>query len=397
MKTFSYVATDVNGRSVKGTESAEDYLELVSKLREKNLFCTKYKDLQKNEASDVKFKFKTKDLAFISRQLSSMLTAGLSLVRALYILQAQQTKPKAKQVLLDIYEEVQKGKSFSEVLGSKPGVFPPLFVSMVGAGEASGSLDTIMTRVSEHYAKDSKTTNKIKGAMTYPIILLVLMLAIMVGMFTLILPMFAGMMDPEDMSPLTKVLLAFSDSLINYWYVYIIAIIVLIVVITVLLKTPKTRFYFDKLILKMPSVGKLIGTIYTGRFCRTMANLFASGLQMVECIEKSVATLGNSYVSEEFKGVIENVKQGEPLSKSIEKTGIFDGMFTSIVYVGEESGMLDDILSKSADFYEEESDAAIGKLVGMMEPLMIIVMGVLIGLFLAAVFPMLYGGMTNVT
>lgn len=397
VKKFSYQATDVNGKTVRGQEMAEDYQDLQQKLKEKNLYVTRYRDLGANDAVDVKYRFKTKEVSFISRQLASMTSAGLSLVRALYILQEQQEKPKAKRVLLDIYEEVQKGKSFSEVLESKPGVFPDLFVSMVAAGEASGTLDQILIRVSDHFANANKTNNKVKGALVYPVILLILALAVIILMFTAILPTFANMMSEEDMTPLSRAMLSFSDSLINHWYIYLIVIGVIILLFWVGRKTPSVKLKMDELILRMPKVGKLISTIYTGRFARNMSNLYAAGLQMVDCIEKSVSVLGNSYVNTRFEEVVDNIKLGESMSKAVEKTGIFEGMFTSIIFVGEESGTLDTILSKAADYYEEEGDTAITKLVGMLEPVMIIIMGVAIGLVLAAIFPMLYGGMTNVS
>lgn len=397
VKKFSYQATDVNGKTVRGQEMAEDYQDLQQKLKEKKLYVTIYRDLGANDAVDVKYRFKTKEVSFISRQLASMTSAGLSLVRALYILQEQQEKPKAKRVLLDIYEEVQKGKSFSEVLESKPGVFPDLFVSMVAAGEASGTLDQILIRVSDHFANANKTNNKVKGALVYPVILLILALAVIILMFTAILPTFANMMSPDDMTPLSRAMLSFSDSLINHWYIYLIVIGVIILLFWVGRKTPSVKLKMDELILRMPKVGKLISTIYTGRFARNMSNLYAAGLQMVDCIEKSVSVLGNSYVNKRFEEVVDNIKLGESMSKAVEKTGIFEGMFTSIIFVGEESGTLDTILSKAADYYEEEGDTAITKLVGMLEPVMIIIMGVAIGLVLAAIFPMLYGGMTNVS
>lgn len=392
---FSYIATDVSGRSVRGSEMAEDYKDLQSKLKARNLFVTSYKDLGEGVA-DVKYKFKTNEVSFISRQLSSMTGAGLSLVRALYILQEQQENKKAKAVMLDIYEEVQKGRAFSDVLKSKPGVFPEMFVSLVAAGEASGTLDAMFTRLSDHYANANKTANKIKSAMVYPIILGVLLLVVLIFMFVVILPTFIEMMNVDDMSAISKALVAFSDSLINYWYIYIIVIVGLIVGFQILKKTPSTRLKMDELLLKMPKIGKLVATMYTGSFARNMSNLYGAGLQMVECIEKSVAVINNTYVRERFKDVINDIKLGESMSKAIEKTGIFEGMFTSIIFVGEESGTLDVILDKSADYYDEEADAAVGKLVSMMEPLMIIIMGVAIGFFLAGVFPMIYGGMDGV-
>lgn len=395
MNKFSYVATDVSGRSIRGTENAEDYKDLQAKLKARNLFVTSYKDLGQGVA-DVKYKFKVNEVSFISRQLASMTSAGLSLVRALYILQEQQENKKAKAVMLDIYEEVQKGRSFSDVLRGKPGVFPEMFVSLVAAGEASGTLDAMFNRLSDHYANSNKTANKIKSAMVYPIILGVLLVAVMLILFIKVLPTFIDMMPESELSPISKALIAYSNSLINYWYVHILVIGGIVVLCIILNKTPSTKFKIDEYKLKLPKIGKLISTMYTGSFARNMSNLYGAGLQMVECIEKSVAVINNTYVHERFKDVVNDIKLGESMSKAIEKTGIFEGMFTSIIYVGEESGTLDTILSKSADYYDEEADTAVSKLISMLEPLMIIIMGIAIGFFLAGVFPMLYGGMTSV-
>ena len=159
-------------------------------------------------------------------------------------------------MLLDIYEEVQKGKSFSEVLEQKPGVFPDLFVSMVAAGESSGTLDQILVRVSDHFANANKTNNKIKSAMVYPIILLVLALAVIVLMFTMILPTFTSMMDPEDMTPLSKGMIAFSDSLINYWYVYLIVIAAIVVLFWICRRTPAIKLRMDELVLRIAEIGR---------------------------------------------------------------------------------------------------------------------------------------------
>ncbi len=392
--TFSYVATDVNGKKLKGKEMAEDAAELIDKLRQKGLFCTSYKDLTAGKANDVKFKFKTKDLSFFCRQLAAMLTSGVSLVKSLHILQSQTENKKMKAILLDIYEEVQKGRSFSEAIATKPGVFPGLFVSMVGAGEASGNLDMIMNRVSEHYAKDSKTQNKIKGAMIYPIVLLVLLVVMMVAMFTFIMPMFRGlMMEGDEIPPLSAAMFAISDFFINQWYILVIALIAIVIAFRIVLTTPASKLKWDEMLLRLPKVGGLLRTIYTARFARTMSNLFASGLQMVDCIEKSVGTLGNTYIIKSFEDVVENVKRGEALSVAIGRINVFEGMFVSIVYVGEESGTLDQILEKSSDYYDDEADSAISSMVSLLEPVMIILMGLMVGCILAGVFPILYGGM----
>lgn len=395
MAYYSYVATDVNGSTVRGKEYADDYLDLNEKLRAKNLFCTEYSEIQEKQ-SDAKYKFKTKDLAFICRQLASMLTAGISLVRSLHILYSQEENKKAKAALLEIYEDVQKGRSFSEAVQSRPGVFPLLFVSMVAAGEASGNLDAIMTRVADYYLNQNKTNNQIKSALIYPIVLMCLLVAVFFGLFIFIMPMFRDLAG-DDLPPLSAAMFAISDFLIPYWWTIILGVGVIVLVIYFLKKTPWFALWFDEMKVKMPKVGPLLIVIYTGRFARTMANLYASGLQMVDCIEKSADTLNNQYISNLFHdSVVEDVKHGEALSTAITKIGVFPGVFTSIIMVGEESGALDEILNKSADYYEDESATAIAKLVGLMEPLMIIFLGIMIGMILAGIFPILYGGMANV-
>ncbi len=392
MKKFVYIAKDTSGKTIKGAMEAETREEVNAKIYDQGWFPVKITaDLGKGVSG--MHKFSTKELSFCCRQLSAMMSSGLTIVKALDILYKQMNKKDAQQTWLDVYESVQKGATFTEALQEKNGAFPEFFISMIGAGESSGTLDTVMARLQDHYAKENKTTNKIKGAMTYPIVLAVLCVVMVIGMFTLILPNFRDMGNEEDMSIITKALFAFSDFIIEKWWLLIIIVAIVIFAIVYGLKIKSVRLKFDEIKLKMPKVGKLIKIIYTGRFARTMSSLYSSGIPMVECLERSSKILGNSYVDEAFIQIVDEVKQGQPLSTSIQKTEVFDPMFCSIVYVGEESGALDEILAKTADYYEEESDSAIERLVGLMEPLMIVVMGCAIGLCLAGIFPLLYSGM----
>lgn len=397
MAIFSYTATDLNGKVVRGKESAADKAALIQKLKDKGLFCTSYTEEGAGKQKDAKAKFKTKDLAFFSRQVSTMLTSGISLVKALSILVSQQEDKKKKAILMEIYDDVQRGKSFSEALVAQGNAFPNLFVSMVAAGEASGNLDMIMNRLSSHYDKENKTNNKIKSAMSYPVILGIIMVVIVIALFVFVMPQFAGMFtDPDEIPAFTKFLLAYSDSLVHQWYIHVLIVGGIVVGIMAIRKMPGFKLWWDRLKCRIPKAGKLICTIYTSRFAHTMANLFASGMPMVECIQKSEQVLGNAYISQEFETVIENVKQGESLSTSIARTGIFDGVFTSVIYVGEESGTLDDILEKTADYYDEESDTAINKLTSMLQPIMILIMGVLVCAILLAIYPAMYAAMDTV-
>ncbi len=390
MKSFTYVAVNEKGKEIKGSLNAENEKDFLTQLKAKGLTLKTYEESGSNSKA-IK-KFKTQELAFCCRQLAAMLTSGLTLVKALDILSKEQPTEQARAVWQDIYENVQKGESFSESLQMYRGVFPEFLISMVSAGESSGSLDTIMQRMSDHYQKEQKMNNTIKGAMTYPIILGILCIVIIIGMFTFIMPTFAGLYEsPDDMPPFTKVMMAFSDSLVHFWYVYILVVLAIVFAVTYVMKIPSTRLKWDKLIIKGPGFGPLVVKIYTARFARTLSSLYSSGIPMVECLKRSSAILGNRYIDECFENVIDEVKQGETLSASIQRTEIFDSMFCSIIFVGEEAGALDTILGKTAEYYDEEADSAVARLVSLLEPVMIIVMGVAVCMLLLAVFPALYG------
>lgn len=396
MKSYSYIAQDARGKQVKGKANAENEQEFLEKMKERGLFIKDYGE-EANSSSRSIYKFNTKELAFCCRQLSAMLTSGLTLVKSIDIMRNEQENDKAKAIWQDIYENVQKGESFSATLEMHRGSFPDFLISMVGAGEASGSLDVIMTRLSDQYAKENKLSNTVKGAMIYPCILGVLCVVIVIFLFTFIMPTFLDMYeDPSTMPFLTKVMKVISDFLIKRWYILIILLVFIIIGINYALKAPNLRYKVDRMIIKGPGWGPLVTKIYTARFSRTLSSLYSSGIPMVECIQRASAILGNMYVDDKFEGVIDEVKQGETLSAAITRTEIFESMFCSVIYVGEESGALDSILEKTSDYYEEESDSAVERLVHMVEPIMLIFMGVVIGLVVCGIYPALYGSMDSI-
>lgn len=391
MKSFSYVAQDAKNKQVKGIINAENEQEFLKKIKEKGLYVKDYKESDSTDSKSL-YKFNTKELAFCCRQLSAMLTSGLTLVKSIDILCKEQETEKPRAIWQDIYENVQKGESFSSALEMHAGSFPEFLISMVAAGESSGSLDVIMQRMSDHYAKENKLKNTVKGAMTYPVILLVLCIVIVIFLFTFIMPTFIDMYDDKSTMPfLTKCLAAISDFLKSKWYILIIVALGLFFGFKYALKTPKFRLKFDRMLVKGPSIGPLITKIYTGRFARTLSSLYSSGIPMVECLERASAILGNSYIDSKFEDVIDEVKQGESLSSAITRTEIFEPMFCSVIYVGEEAGALDSILEKTSEYYEDESDAAVQRLVSMVEPLLLIFMGLIIGLVVCGIYPALYG------
>lgn len=395
MPSYAYTAKDAVGNIRKGVMAAEDEQEFLAKIREKGMYVTEYKE-RRTEVKTVK-KFKTPELAFATRQMAAMLTSGLTLVKALDILCREQESEAARNVWRDVYESVQKGESFSDALEVHGSVFPTLMTSMVAAGESSGSLDVIMQRLSDYYANQNKISNTIKSAMVYPIILGILTIAVVIGVFVFIMPTFEDLYeDPADMPGLTRGMMNIGKFLVARWYL-VLGIIVVIAFVTIYaLKLPDVRVKWDRFIIKGPGFGKLVVKIYTARFAQTMASLYSSGLPMVECLKRSADTLSNSYISMKFRDIVDEVKSGETLSASIQRADIFDSMFCSIIYVGEEAGALDDILAKTAEYYDEEADSAVKRLCSLLEPVMLIIMGIVIGLVCAAFFPALYDSFDNI-
>ena len=393
--SFAYTAKDAAGNIRKGVMTAEDEQEFLAKIREKGMYVTDYKERQTN--TKTLKKFRTKDLAFCTRQMAAMLTSGLTLVKALDILCKEQESEAARNVWRDVYENVQKGESFSDALEVHGSVFPTLMTSMVGAGEASGQLDVIMQRLSDYYANQNKISNTIKSAMVYPIILAVLTIAVVIGVFVFIMPAFEQLYeDPTQMPALSRAMMNIGKFLVQHWLIMILATAAIIFSIVYAMKLPDVRMKWDRFIIKGPAFGKLVVKIYTARFAQTMASLYSSGLPMVECLKRSADTLNNTYISMKFRDIIDEVKSGETLSSSVQRADIFDSMFCSIIFVGEEAGALDEILQKTAEFYDEEADSAVKRLCAMLEPAMLIIMGVVIGLVAGAFFPALYDSIGHI-
>ena len=395
MKSYSYDAQDARGKHTKGVINAENEQEFLQRAKEKGLYINDFKESNSGDSKSI-YKFDTKELNFCCRQLSAMLTSGLTLVKAIDILTKEQENEKARAIWQDIYENVQKGESFSSTLQMHSGSFPEFLISMVGAGESSGSLDIIMTRMADHYMKENKLKNSIRSAMVYPIVLLVLCIVVVIFLFTFIMPTFIEMFEDKSKMPLlTKMMAAISDFLRTKWWLLIIIVIAAFVGFKYGMTVPSFRKKVHRMLIKGPGFGPLVTKIYTGRFARTLSSLYSSGIPMVECLERSSAILGNSYIDEKFENVIDEVKQGETLSSAITRTEIFEPMFCSVIYVGEEAGALDSILEKTSDYYEEESDAAVQRLVGIVQPVLLIFMGVIIGLVVCGVYPALYGSLES--
>jgi type IV pilus assembly protein PilC len=379
----------MTGKTFSGTIEAENVEMFYSMLGERNQFCISVRQagIANKPINITPKKLKLKELAIFARQFSTMLTSGLTVIKCLDVLYQQTTGKFLKATILGVYESVQKGDSLSKAMKSQKDAFPSLFLSMVAAGEASGSLDNVMLRMADQYERDNKLHNKISKALIYPAFLVVLIVGIVILMLVVVLPKFMEMFDQVGGTlPLpTQILLAISGALTNYWLIIIIAIILIAILWHSFLKSSGGRLWWDKLKIKAPIVGKLLLIVASSQFSRTFASLYSSGMPIVQSLEIVGGTLGNKYVESELQNVSEDVRRGVSLSAAVRKVSMFPPMLCSMLSIGEESGNLDDILNKTSAFYDEESDTAIEKLIALIEPVMIVSLAIIVGFIIMSI------------
>lgn len=394
MPEYIFTSKDMSGKIYKGTIEADNIENFYRILNERGQFCITAKEngtSSKNVELTPK-KLKLKSLAIFARQFSIMLNSGLTVIKCLDVLYQQAQNKLLKSVILGVYEAVQKGDSLSKAMKAQDKAFPPLFLSMIESGEASGSLDSVMKRTADQFEKDNKMNNKVKQALVYPVFLIVMTLAVVIFMLTFILPRFMDMFKQYGgQVPLpTKILLAVSGALINYWYIILIVAAGICLLFYFWLKSPAGRLNWDTFKLKVPVFGKLQLIMVSSRFSRTLASLFSSGMPIVQALEIAGNVIENKFIEGKIRNVCDDMRRGISLSYAIRKLNLFPPMFCSMINIGEESGNLDSILEKTSAFYDEEADTAIQKMISLIEPIMIVILAFIIGFILISIFLPMY-------
>lgn len=383
MKSFQVRAVDAKGKSVTEVIFAEDTEELLQNVKNKSLYLLDFKETTSATRSITKLSMKS--LVIFSRQLGTMIGAGIPIMQALNMLLEKADTPKAKKVYRNVYEEVQKGNSLSASMQSQEGVFPELLNNMIMAGELGGTLDTSLRRMATHYEKEVKLKNKIRSASIYPAILGIVSVVVVLALVTFVLPTLTAMFTSDQMPWTTAIILAFSDFLIDNWIVLLFGFIFSIIAINFLLKIRAIKYSWDKFKVFMPVIGKLNQTIYSARAARALSSLYSSGVQILDILETTGRVLDNIYLEDMLIQVIDKVSRGELISKSIAETQSFDPMLSSMIYVGEETGSLGEILDSTADYFDDEADSALQRMISMIEPIMIVVLGVIIGFIVVSI------------
>lgn len=388
MATFKYTAKDINSKKFHGKVEANSRQELVALLRSDNLYLLKCQEIT-TEGNH--YKIKLTELSELCRQVGTMVSSGISLIMAMNIMTKRQTNPKLEAIYKDVYIKLQQGFTLSNAMASQGNAFPTLMISMIRASESSGMMDKTLLRLADQYEKDNKINAKVKSAMFYPIILVVVTIGVVLLVFTMILPNFLDMFEGIEMPAITKVMFAISDIIINYGEWLVIAILMMVAGVSFLLRVESIRYKFDRFKLSIPKVGSLLKIIYTARFARSMSSLYSSGVSMINSLNLAKTTINNAYIEKQFDEVVATVRDGTNLSSAIHNIDGFDSKLANAVYVGEESGKLDDMLQRTADDFDFESEMAIEKMVTLLQPVMIIILGVMICLVVVSVILPIYG------
>ena len=389
MPTFAYVARDKSGKHTPGTLDAPNKDVVVQQLRDKGLYVTKVEEkkavTRAKEKGAGRFQFmqgkvKLRDLSIFCRQFATMINAGVSLVRCLDVLEQQTSSNRLKGVIRDISSEIESGAPLSRALAKHPRVFSKLAVGLVRAGEVGGVLDETLDRLAGFLEADMELRRKVKAAMTYPVIVMIMAGGIVIFLSTFILPKFIalflelGMTEDQFPAP-TRLLMGFSNFLINYWWACILIAIGSVVGYNRLRATKTGKRYIDMIKLKVPVFGSLTHKISMARFSRTLSTLLTSGVPILQAMETTAGTVDNVLIQDAILAARAAIREGDTIADPLAASKQFPPMVVQMITIGEETGQLDAMLEKVAIFYEGEVDAALESLTSAIEPLMIVGLG----------------------
>lgn len=392
MESFSYKAVSAAGKDVKGSVEAESREEAARKIKEQGLVPVsigKQGALDKDVNIPI-FKGKkipARDMSVFCRQFASILKAGVSVINALEMLAEQTENKKLKEAIVNTQSNVEKGESLSDSMRQND-AFPSILIDMVRAGEASGSLENSLTRMAIQFEKDAKLNGIVKKAMMYPIVLICVMIGVVIVMLTFVIPSFMTMFEDLDseLPVTTRAILAMSNSLKNYWYIYIIVVVGAVVGIQMYKRTDNGKHNLDKLKLKIPVFGVLQTKSACASFARTMSTLLQAGMPMIDALEISASTMKNVLFYDGLQKVKNGVSLGLPLSNQLKSTGLFPAMVVHMVGIGEETGNVEEMLTNSATYYEEEVEVQTQTLTSLMEPIIIVLMAFVVVLLIMAIY-----------
>ena len=393
MATYTYTARKDRSGSFSGEVTGDSKAAVVAELRRKGLTILSLEEKRSlpnlGELFEGSMRIKVRDKAVFARQFATMINSGLAVLRALYVLEEQTSNPRFKKIIKAVQEDVEAGMPLSDAMAKHPAAFDRLYVSMVRAGEAGGALDQTLIRLATQLEKDDSLRRAVKSAMTYPIVIAAFAIMVMMGMLLFIIPIFAAMYKDlgGELPSLTRIMMGTSNVLKGYWFIVFPALALMVWALIRLKNTEQGRRSWDRIKLKLPmKVGPVIQKIAVARFSRTLATLVSSGVPILQAIEITGKTSGNSVIEDSMVDVKESVRSGESIARPLARASVFPPMVTQMISIGEETGALDAMLNKIADFYDEEVSSAVDGLTSIIEPLMMASLGLVVGGMVIALY-----------
>jgi len=391
MPTFLWKGRTASGRVETGEMVAENQAEVLKALRTKKVIPVSVKP-KPREISFALFggkKLSTKELAIFTRQFATMINAGLALMDCLDTLKKQVTKPGFKTVITEIMEDIEGGATLADALSRQRKSFSDLYINMVAAGEAGGALDTILLRLAAYLEKTAEIIRKIKGAMIYPAMIMIVTFGAVAILLIFVIPIFASMYAGmgAELPGLTRVILDISHILRRYFLIFIGAIIAIVVALRLYYRSANGRLVIDQTILRVPIFGDLIKKTALARFSRTLSTLLSSGVNILDALEITAKTSGNKVVENAIMKARSSIKEGETIAAPLsQEKRVFPPMVVQMITIGEATGGIDEMLNKVADFYEGEVDSAVENLMAALEPIIVVFLGAVIGVIVIAMY-----------
>ncbi len=389
--TYSFKAVDLSGLPQKGVILGESEQSVTDELKQRGLTVTEVKQKKSGMSMEIALpqRIKPADLTVMTRQLATMVSSGMTLLRAFHVLEEQIEVKKLRVVIEKVREDIESGLLLSDALARHTKVFGPLYVAMVRAGEAGGVLEEALDRTADQLEKDDSLRRQVKSAMTYPIVVLSFAMVVLFALIAFIVPVFAGVFKDfgGELPMITKITVAMSDIAKGYWWAIFGGMIGAVIGFKKWRTSSWGRPQWDTLRLKIPfKIGKTVQKIALARWSRTFGALYAAGVPIMQAIEVTGKTAGNWVIEKAMEDVIDSVKSGGSIAAPLKDTPIFPAMVAQMIAVGEETGGLDTMLSKVADFYEDEVAAAVKALTSILEPIMIIFVGAIVGFVVIAMY-----------
>lgn len=398
MTLFAYTATNAKNQIIKGTIETTNRSGVTAALSKQGLRPLSIKEQSggkrlgaaKGGLGFMSGKVKMNDLVIFTRELSAMVGAGVPLLRSLSSLEEHAESPALKKVLTAVIQDVENGMGIADALGKHPNVFDDVYVNMVRAGEAAGILDDILKRLAMQQEKNATIRKKIKSAMTYPMVLVFITVVAFFGLMLFVIPQIGKILkdlggEDAKLPLLTEIMLGISSFMLSFWFIIIPVVVGGVVLLLRFIRTPKGKRLFHHLLLKAPGIKTMVQKIAVARFARTFSALIGAGVAVIEALNVTARAVGNTIYEEALLEAADEVKNGVPLSSVIGKNPLFPAIVSQMLAVGEETGQTDTVLVKVADFYEEEVDVAIESISSIIEPVMILFMGSMVGLIAASV------------